>query len=231
MKYLLAITCLAITLAFGQISLGQGTTELPTVDRITFDENLDRTRSLPRSTSFSAPSQSPMAAAIAALKSAKTDEQKAAAKEKVKIELEKQYDAFLAKDQTRVDQLFDRLKKLEEQLEKRKAAKDRLVELKLEMMVSQAEGLGWPTDNNQNFAPRQSLPMIPPPFSNNLNNQRPLSNSGISLDPGNTRVPSRSSRDPFSSQPNFPRNQNQSPSNRRDNSGSGTLNRPSLGGN
>lgn len=86
--------------------------------------------------------------ALQEFSSAESDDDKSDAKKKVKSELEKQYDAFLERDQARVDQLFDRLKKLEEQLERRKEAKDRLVELKLEMLISQAEGLGWPSDNS-----------------------------------------------------------------------------------
>lgn len=96
--------------------------------------------------------------ALRAFASAESDDDKSGAKKKVKSELEKQYDAFLERDQARVDKLFDRLKKLEEQLEKRKAAKDRLVELKLEMLISQAEGLGWPSDNSGMIYRPSTLP-------------------------------------------------------------------------
>ena len=42
--------------------------------------------------------------------------------------------------------LAERLDKLRGQLVKRKDAKSRMVELKLEMVLSQADGLGWPDD-------------------------------------------------------------------------------------
>lgn len=119
---------------------------------------------LPPSSAFGvAYTQNDLRTAMNELKSAESDDDKAAAKEKIKSELETQYDKFLERDQAKVDQLFDRLKKLEEQLERRREAKDRLVELKMEMLISQAEGLGWPGDGNSfgvsNFGTIGSMPM------------------------------------------------------------------------
>lgn len=130
--------------------------------------------------------------ALHEFKSAESDDDKDDAKGKVKTELEKQYDAFLERDQKRIDQLFDRLKKLEAQLEKRKDAKDRLVELKLEMLISQAEGLGWPTDNSGIiYGPS----LMPTPV------QEPaFYDSGIGIDPSMTLTPSA----PIRSVPGLP---------------------------
>lgn len=62
----------------------------------------------------------------------------------LKIALEKRYDAFVEGQSRQITELEERLAKLKEQLEKRREAKDRMVELKLQMVLSQAEGLGFP---------------------------------------------------------------------------------------
>lgn len=149
--------------------------------------------------------------ALSDLQKADTREDKSVAKDSIKDELERQYDAFLERDQRKVDQLFDRLKKLEEQLEKRREAKDRLVELKLEMLVSQAEGLGWPTDQAWNsgpgYFPMQS-PMSPefpagPGFIPNdpsrLNPMNPLAPSTFP-EPGSLPNELEPEREPFPTQ-------------------------------
>lgn len=75
---------------------------------------------------------------------AKTDEEKASAKETIKKELDELYDHFIGDREKEIEQLEERIAKLREQLQRRREAKSRMVELKLEMLVSQAEGLGWP---------------------------------------------------------------------------------------
>ncbi len=58
--------------------------------------------------------------------------------------LERQYDQHLTHQVQQMAELENRLEKLREQLERRQAAKTKLVELKLELLLSQADGLGWP---------------------------------------------------------------------------------------
>lgn len=100
--------------------------------------------------------------ALRKLQKAESDDDKSDAKSEIKEALEGQYDAFLEQNQAQVDALFDRLKALEEQLERRRDAKDRLVKLKLEMLVSQAEGLGWPADNRMGLSPFQNTQILDP---------------------------------------------------------------------
>ncbi len=90
----------------------------------------------------------PMSKAVQELKKAKTDEEKQAAQDAVKVELEKLYDVYLAQNEKQLQQLEERLVKLRDQLEKRKQAKEKLVDLRLQMMISEAEGLGWPGNSN-----------------------------------------------------------------------------------
>ncbi|HMP78330.1 MAG TPA: hypothetical protein PKD54_02650 [Pirellulaceae bacterium] len=81
---------------------------------------------------------------VQAYKRAETSEQKAEAREHIRLELEQQYDSFMEDREKEITQLEVRIAKLRDQLARRREAKSRMVELKLEMVVSQADGLGWP---------------------------------------------------------------------------------------
>ena len=70
--------------------------------------------------------------------------QRAAIRAEVAQLLGQQYDQHLAAQVKQMADLENRLEKLREQLERRQAAKTKLVELKLELLLSQADGLGWP---------------------------------------------------------------------------------------
>lgn len=76
-----------------------------------------------------------------------SDESKSAARGEVREELAKEYDRFLEEQQRQIEQLKERIAKLEQQLERRREAKDRMVDLRLEMVLSEADGLGWPGMN------------------------------------------------------------------------------------
>lgn len=58
--------------------------------------------------------------------------------------LTQQYDAHVQQYEQQVAELENRLAKLREHVQKRRDAKSRLVALKLELLLSQAEGMGWP---------------------------------------------------------------------------------------
>lgn len=82
---------------------------------------------------------------------------RAAIRAEVEQYLNEEYDRHLAVHVKQLEELESRLNKLRQQLERRQAAKAKLVELKLELMLSQADGLGWPEASNpagwQNFGP------------------------------------------------------------------------------
>lgn len=85
--------------------------------------------------------------AIKAYRDSKADSaERREAREKVASNLSTLYDEHLADQAKQIDALAERLEKLRTQLVKRKDAKARMVELKLEMVLSQADGLGWPED-------------------------------------------------------------------------------------
>jgi hypothetical protein len=85
---------------------------------------------------------------------------RAAIRAEVEQYLNEEYDRHLAVHVEQLEELESRLNKLRQQLERRQAAKAKLVELKLELMLSQADGLGWPEATNppgwQGFGPQAS---------------------------------------------------------------------------
>ena len=67
------------------------------------------------------------------------------AKEKASELLATIYDELLNGQEQEIDALEKRVVELREQLGRRREAKSRMVELKLEMLLSQTDGLGWPS--------------------------------------------------------------------------------------
>lgn len=104
-------------------------------------------------------SRQAFAQAYRAYQSAGDDAARSKATAELKAGLEKQYDAYVEAQAKQITQLEERLQKLKEQLEKRRSAKERMVELKLQMVLSQAEGLGFPDSgfSNQSVISQQQL--------------------------------------------------------------------------
>lgn len=95
----------------------------------------------------------PMRSFVEKIRDAKDKEAKQEAIAQAKAALEKHYDKYIAAYEQQVDEMESRLEKLRDQLDKRKEAKDRLVSLKLEMITSQADGIGWPEGSAQPNTP------------------------------------------------------------------------------
>ncbi|MEM7456203.1 MAG: hypothetical protein AAF456_17790 [Planctomycetota bacterium] len=89
-------------------------------------------------------SEMAVAKAVSQLAQAEGEDQRDEAITQIEQALGDQYDEYLEYDQQRLDQMRERLERLEEQFQKRQEAKERMVELKLEMIVSEADGIGWP---------------------------------------------------------------------------------------
>ena len=88
----------------------------------------------------------PMREYVDNLKKAESDDDKEAIMAEAKAALEEHYDQYIEGYQEQVDQLEKRLAALKEQLQKRKEARDPLVNMKLQMLSSEASGLGWPDE-------------------------------------------------------------------------------------
>jgi hypothetical protein len=78
------------------------------------------------------------------LKSAKADGEKTAATKEVSELLEKSFQRDLERREKQIVEVEARVKKLRDQIEKRKKAKDEIISLRLKTIVNEADGLGFP---------------------------------------------------------------------------------------
>ena len=92
---------------------------------------------------------SPLERQIAFLKKARTDEQKETVKQRIRKELVRQYDTYLVASSDELKRLELRLVKLREKLVVRENAKEKMIDLELQRIVNEAEGLAWPKKMNQ----------------------------------------------------------------------------------
>ena len=104
--------------------------------------------------------QSQMAGFVDKIKNAKDEDERQESIDKAKTALEKQYEEYVSTYEKQIDQLESRLDKLKEQLEKRKKAKERLVNMKLELLVSEADGIGWPGENSASGWTAKANPIV-----------------------------------------------------------------------
>ena len=89
--------------------------------------------------------------AMDALRQAEDSESKAEAREQLRTALSEQYDQYIEAQREQLDSMAKRLQSLREQLDKREAAKERLVDLRLEMLENEANGLSWPSAEGTHF--------------------------------------------------------------------------------
>jgi hypothetical protein len=82
--------------------------------------------------------------AVDKLKSAKNDADKTTATKEISQLLEKSFQHDMERRETQISEIEARVKKLREQIEKRKKAKDEIISLHLKTIVNEADGLGFP---------------------------------------------------------------------------------------
>jgi hypothetical protein len=87
--------------------------------------------------------------AVGKLKAAKNDEEKTIATRGISQVLEKSFNRDLEQRETQVSEVEARVKRLREQIEKRKKAKDQIISLRLQTLVNEADGLGFPGQFDQ----------------------------------------------------------------------------------
>ncbi|QEG22538.1 DUF1559 family PulG-like putative transporter [Mariniblastus fucicola] len=78
------------------------------------------------------------------LKRAKTEGARQSALTKIEAILSSQYDAFLIRNESELQEMEGRVRKLRAQLERRKKAKSQLLDLELQRIANEASGLVWP---------------------------------------------------------------------------------------
>ena len=115
--------------------------------------------------------------AMKAIKDAESEADKDKAKDELKSLLEAQYDESLDRYEEYLAEMEKKITELRKQLDRRRDAKMEMVDLRLQVLISDAEGLGWPeqyfsvpggtlspfyqmTPGQSGFAP--ALPVVPP---------------------------------------------------------------------
>ncbi len=82
--------------------------------------------------------------AMQKLKKAESDEDREEAREELRDALNEQYDKYLARQAKELKRMEEKLDELKSQLEKRRDAKEELVDLRLKTLENDANGLAWP---------------------------------------------------------------------------------------
>jgi hypothetical protein len=85
------------------------------------------------------------------LRNAESKADKAEALDELREALESEYDEFLSSQEKELDKMEEKMKELRSQLEKRRDAKDDLIELRLKTLENDASGLGWPGGQGRSF--------------------------------------------------------------------------------
>lgn len=82
--------------------------------------------------------------AVEKLKSAKSDSEKTSAANELSKVLEKSFQRDLDRRERQISDVEARVKKLRDQIDKRKKAKDEIISLRLKTILNEADGLGFP---------------------------------------------------------------------------------------
>jgi hypothetical protein len=158
----LSLTLIAITLPLSRSS-AQEPAEAPAPDQQPRTRSIQVTSPAGRSDLFGAVQNFNIARhgdpeqmgqfrkAMEAYKSAESESDKALAKKELHGLLVEQYDNSLTRYEEHLNELEKKIATMREQLSRRRDARDEMVELKLQMVVSEAEGLGWPDDGTPNL--------------------------------------------------------------------------------
>ena len=99
--------------------------------------------------SFTGRRSTAVESALQAYRAAKDDTARDKAMEELHKQLGVEYDQTLVTHEKALDQMEARLTALREQISRRRSAKSRMVELRIQTLVSEAEGLGWPAKARQ----------------------------------------------------------------------------------
>jgi hypothetical protein len=82
--------------------------------------------------------------AVEKFKTAKNDAEKTSATNEISQVLEKWFKRDLERRENQISEIETRVKKLRDQIDKRKKAKDEIINLRLKTIINEANGLGFP---------------------------------------------------------------------------------------
>ena len=88
-------------------------------------------------------SQEKAAAALQSYSDAESDEQRTAAENELQAAVSEQFEVLMKSREAQIAELKARLDKLTEQLQKRRNAKDQIVALRVQVLLNEAQGLGF----------------------------------------------------------------------------------------
>jgi hypothetical protein len=125
------------------------------------------------------------------LKDARDDAARKAATDVIQKQLAKEFDQDLTQRETDLAAVEERVKLLRKQLERRKTARDEIISLRLKTIVNNAEGLGFPGDEDASDDSSIPGPVMRPPGTV----PRPT------FDPNEEEFRPRKSPPPFGDQP------------------------------
>ena len=108
--------------------------------------------------------------AIQAIKDAESEADKAKAVESLRGVLETQYETSLENYESYLDKMEEKVRELRKQIDRRRDAKMEMVDLRLKILTSEADGLGWPDERPSRYflGPGQSLRGLSPFAPQNL---------------------------------------------------------------
>lgn len=199
LSLMLALLNLTGSGAFAQrVFDGQGF-EQQSRDRLLTDQRQRSLSTLPQAVTarphFQArfTTQTEVEKALAKVKAAKDSVEKDGAKDELLAALSAEYDNRMNVYDKHIESLEKQVEEMRERLSRRRKAKDEVVELKLKQLVSEADGLGWPSNSGRNsqFGWGSGIPthLESNPFGNQLqlpSNINRSQNSRSSLKSKNT---------------------------------------------
>lgn len=101
-----------------------------------------------------------------ALAAASSPEERERVQAKLREALNQQFDADMQQREKELEGIRQRVAEMSRLLEKRSAAKEQIIELRLQVLAQDADGLGWASAAGRwpgNAGPGVSLPNLPPP--------------------------------------------------------------------
>ena len=128
-----------------------------------------RVRAAPQLDRETAKFNSTLAQLTQALKATESGSGKSDLQDEIQDLLESEYDRQLNKQDAKLVQMEQRLENLREKYNRQKDAKDKLVEMRMTSIISDVEGLGWPTDRRAYSDAPQDLSKSPLWNVNGLN--------------------------------------------------------------
>ncbi|MFK7770162.1 MAG: hypothetical protein AB8B55_23330 [Mariniblastus sp.] len=129
------------------------------------------------------------------LKAADSDS-RAEAKKQLQDALSEEYDSLLSDYDKNLQRLADQLAEMQDKLDKRRAAKEDMIKLRMQVLEAEADDLGWPGQSSRILTTPSTFGIRTPfPNSSNLNLSGRSSNATLrSNAPNTTKAPTTTIR-------------------------------------